>query len=87
MSKYQFLGNFEHVKIKAHVRAELIFGLTLKLENLVEKNSQKKSRKNSVWESASICNYKKGILIERQKLFNSLNVKFKFCGFPDMIDF
>ena len=86
MSKYQFLGNFEHVKIKAHVRAELIFGLTLKLENLVEK-ILKKSRKNSVWESASICNYKKGILIERQKLFNSLNVKFKFCGFPDMIDF
>ena len=87
MSKYQFLGNFEHVKIKAHVRAELIFGLTLKLENLVEKILKKKSRKNIVWDSASICNYKKGILIERQKLFNSLNVKFKFCGFPDMIDF
>ena len=45
MSKYQFLGNFEHVKIKAHVRAELIFGLTLKLENLVEKILKKKLEK------------------------------------------
>ena len=87
MSKYQFLGNFEHVKIKAHVRAELIFGLTLKLENLVEKILKKKLEKISCRIVRQFVIIKKGILIERQKLFNSLNVKFKFCGFPDMIDF
>ena len=43
------------------MRAELIFGLTLKLENLVEflKKNIEKILKFGVWESASIYNYKK----------------------------
>ena len=67
----------EHVKIK-RLRAEVICDYKFEIRNEIWPK----------WISGLVRRFViiKTILIERQKLFNSLNVKFKFCGLPDMID-
>ena len=75
MSKYQFSGNFEHIKIKAHVRAELIFGFILNIDPAKITNQRK----------AWLKKYESTIHWIRQHLAEEYHDIFQFIGFLGQI--